>query len=524
MHSNSKNLILKTTDIAFSEQENSRLCLPKQFKTPIVIATGCPHSGWQKAIPFLEEAGVETTGDTFARWHDELFRTGGMVDPLQLGFPLGQVSYSEGKVARLLPGTPPKPQLLVDSRSLWLLDYWSARMPHAQFILFYSRAGAALAHACLQGINARQLIVDWQTVSYNLLKFKRRHRRRALLLDAEAAVRNPHAMIEVCQRVGLTLQSLPQESEPAYAPSTVEGFLARKIIEVLPEIQVLETEMEASAHPLGDPPYEELQPLELFNDYEQRMAKACEQQEKLLEAEKQLQMAEKEKVEQKEQIERLQKQKDELNKLHDEQVKLTSRLKTELEQSQEENQALDAAKKEAAQENELLLLQLHQVQEELEEIFLRNQNLKQAYQRLETSPNKAAQDKESVIKKQRQRLTKLKKTIFLKISAPLRAMVRLFNTSIKERKKIKNQIKLLKSSGHFDEAWYLAANADVARQGADPVEHYVRHGAAEGRNPSPSFNTRRYLQINPDVAHAGMNPLVHFVKYGIAEGRCTGKF
>jgi hypothetical protein len=100
-------------------------------------------------------------------------------------------------------------------------------------------------------------------------------------------------------------------------------------------------------------------------------------------------------------------------------------------------------------------------------------------------------------------------------------MVKLFNNSTKERKKIKNQIKLLKSSGHFDEAWYLAAYADVARQGADPVEHYVRHGAAEGRNPSPSFNTWRYLQINPDVAHAGMNPLVHFVKYGIAEKRCT---
>ena len=78
---------------------------------------------------------------------------------------------------------------------------------------------------------------------------------------------------------------------------------------------------------------------------------------------------------------------------------------------------------------------------------------------------------------------------------------------------------LLKTSGLFDEEWYLAENEDVAKEGTDPVEHFIRHGAAEGRNPSPAFNLRQYLEINPDVAAAGMNPLIHFVKFGKAEGR-----
>ena len=78
---------------------------------------------------------------------------------------------------------------------------------------------------------------------------------------------------------------------------------------------------------------------------------------------------------------------------------------------------------------------------------------------------------------------------------------------------------LLKGSGLFDEAWYLAEYGDVAQAGMDPVKHYLRYGAAEGRNPSPEFDTLFYLKANPDVADAQMNPLVHFIRFGQGEGR-----
>ena len=84
---------------------------------------------------------------------------------------------------------------------------------------------------------------------------------------------------------------------------------------------------------------------------------------------------------------------------------------------------------------------------------------------------------------------------------------------------MKTQVELLKTSGLFDEAWYLAEYTDVASEGADPVEHYLHHGAAERRNPSPVFNTQFYLESNPDVAATELNPLVHFVQYGKTEGR-----
>lgn len=77
----------------------------------------------------------------------------------------------------------------------------------------------------------------------------------------------------------------------------------------------------------------------------------------------------------------------------------------------------------------------------------------------------------------------------------------------------------IRESGLFDEAWYCAAYPDVAQQGVDPILHYLRRGAGEGRNPSPSFNTVFYTTNYPDVTESGINPLLHYLLSGKAEGR-----
>ncbi len=71
----------------------------------------------------------------------------------------------------------------------------------------------------------------------------------------------------------------------------------------------------------------------------------------------------------------------------------------------------------------------------------------------------------------------------------------------------------------FDADWYLQTYPDVAQAGLNPLRHYLEHGAAEGRDPSPLFSTRWYLQTYPDVAQAGLNPLRHYLDHGAAEGR-----
>lgn len=86
----------------------------------------------------------------------------------------------------------------------------------------------------------------------------------------------------------------------------------------------------------------------------------------------------------------------------------------------------------------------------------------------------------------------------------------------------KEQIKVIRKTGHVHRKWYLDAYPDVERLGMEPAEHYLKYGAAMGRNPGKSFDTRFYLERYPDVAETGMNPLLHYARFGKKEKRLTG--
>lgn len=78
--------------------------------------------------------------------------------------------------------------------------------------------------------------------------------------------------------------------------------------------------------------------------------------------------------------------------------------------------------------------------------------------------------------------------------------------------------RLLVECGLFDGDWYVKRYHDVP--GRDPLEHYLRFGAAEGRDPGPRFNARLYIQKHPDIGANGLNPLVHLLDhYGVDAGQ-----
>jgi len=83
--------------------------------------------------------------------------------------------------------------------------------------------------------------------------------------------------------------------------------------------------------------------------------------------------------------------------------------------------------------------------------------------------------------------------------------------------------KTIERSGVFDQDWYLDQNPDVKTKGIDPIVHYLREGALEGRDPCRNFSTSGYLRSNPDVAESGINPLFHYIMYGASEGRSMGR-
>jgi rhamnosyltransferase len=79
--------------------------------------------------------------------------------------------------------------------------------------------------------------------------------------------------------------------------------------------------------------------------------------------------------------------------------------------------------------------------------------------------------------------------------------------------------KEIELSGLFDKKYYLFTYPDVRTADLNPIQHYLRIGAKEGRNPSSYFDTKFYLDSNADVRSEEINPLLHFIKYGKEEGR-----
>ncbi|ALJ39506.1 glycosyltransferase (plasmid) [Azospirillum brasilense] len=76
------------------------------------------------------------------------------------------------------------------------------------------------------------------------------------------------------------------------------------------------------------------------------------------------------------------------------------------------------------------------------------------------------------------------------------------------------QVRALYASGLFDPAFYWRHNPEAAAGGLDPALHYLRHGAAAGRDPGPDFSTAAYLAQHPEAAGSGVNPLLHAIAAG----------
>lgn len=76
----------------------------------------------------------------------------------------------------------------------------------------------------------------------------------------------------------------------------------------------------------------------------------------------------------------------------------------------------------------------------------------------------------------------------------------------------------IRGSRQMHTTWYRETYPDVAASGMEPAEHYLKYGAAMGRDPGRGFDTRGYLEAYPDAAASGINPLLHWVRHGQARG------
>jgi hypothetical protein len=179
---------------------------------------------------------------------------------------------------------------------------------------------------------------------------------------------------------------------------------------------------------------------------------------------------------------------------------------TDKETQLKHNQELVEEVKQFSEENELLIQQLHYVQEELESLY----NAKTTIQKTSSS-NQA-----NIVSSEMLDLQAL--IVWLK-ALHRNEVKEHYKQSRRFRSSQKKLVKLLNQSELFNAEWYANNYLDLKDSKMELALHYLLYGAFEGRNPSSSFNTLNYIFSYPDIAESGMNPLVHFLKFGQFESR-----
>lgn len=84
------------------------------------------------------------------------------------------------------------------------------------------------------------------------------------------------------------------------------------------------------------------------------------------------------------------------------------------------------------------------------------------------------------------------------------------NTTSIEHSLMVEQVKTLLNSGLFDIDYYCSSYPDVVASGIHPIEHYVRFGSAEKRNPNKDFNAAAYASTHR--LPTDINPLLHYIQ------------
>ena len=291
-----------------------------------------------------------------------------------------------------------------DTRSALLLDYWVNFDPRIQFVIVYISPQQMLANVMsttTETLSVDAIMSAWQTYYQQLLRFYLRNPQRSILVDARESMQNPQALLKHCaEQWSWSTSNLPKNLLPLDMPQdSLALYIAQQLSDSYPDVISLQHEIAATLTRLSDnkpiaPPmtgeslinsYRALQDrsLELSKiqlAYEElAIVKAefsdtitdYEQQEQEIEHLNQLLVAQLEQVQEELKSYFLK------NEAGQKQVDdLTSQLTTLAQAYQQQSHLATEAQSQqqsAQQENELLLLQLHQVQEELETYFLKSE-------------------------------------------------------------------------------------------------------------------------------------------------------
>ncbi|MBE2260712.1 MAG: hypothetical protein IAE88_17780 [Rhodobacteraceae bacterium] len=357
-----------------------------------VITCGHPYSGFQLAYEAQVQAGLALAQPsrreaiTAEELHDKILKVHDL-DRHGLGVnaPLEPGRVWQDLAVDLFIGNIDQGDWgWADARSAWLLSFWKDLDPQTRFVLAYSTPeyaiGTALRDRLAGPYDVETILASWMSYHAGMLRFYNRNPERCLLVNVSTLNLDPKSFIETLNsrfKLKLNPVASADQGDLGKIPA-IAATLARSISQDHVEATSLYRELESAAD-IGAPGA-------AASDADKRLA--------LAEYSALLSLLDQTSADAHEYRERANRHEADLNKLADE-----VRLRTEqLTQSQQtcdqltqqltglsgqheklERQLAEVqrnSEKERlrlGQENELLLSQLHQVQEELEEYFIRLQ-------------------------------------------------------------------------------------------------------------------------------------------------------
>jgi hypothetical protein len=345
---------------------------------PVVITCGHSFSGYHQVHQLLETAGVSAAHPSrrdsmcAQELHDGISRVLGWAAlGADVCAPLSPGKLWQDLAADLfLANLGNETWGWADSRSTWLLDFWSQFETQIRFVLVYASPERGVAEMLVNGGYSLEtlptLVSDWIRWNAELLRYSVHHPERCFLVNSGAIERPEQLVDSINATLGLNLVcASDRPRNNAGSADTIATTLVSGLIEEFHEAMTLYRQLESAAN------FEEhsevpsmSQKLRVWNDYMARLSRERRAEERLVEQSSLLKVLDHER-----------------KNYEDSSARTRLELQVEAAKLQEVVAADVSIQEEIAQlrdksgaltrENELLFLQLNQVQEALDQTAAR---------------------------------------------------------------------------------------------------------------------------------------------------------
>ena len=283
-----------------------------------------------------------------------------------------------------------------DPRSARLLDFWLAFEPRLNFLLVAVSPEHMLARA-MEGdsglVFVAEMLAEWQAQHEELLRFYHRNPDRALLVRAEECGEDPSALIELCASRWNVPLSVPSNLQSKAPVDPLALYLAGQLCREYPQTAGLAHELGATVIRFAKENHfegrEELPPEAIIDSFRRLRDRSAELQQLEATRAEAAGLIEEREAQQRRVVE-FQSQLDKVTKDLAEMVHCEQALKN----TQGQLKSSEKKLKDTAKENELLLLQLHQVQKEFEDYFLRHQEAQKQVEALGKEKRSLTQERD----------------------------------------------------------------------------------------------------------------------------------